>query len=342
MTQTVESGAPRTPQTRLERAGDLAARAGSLRPADPRVRRGLHAGIVIVVALGVGLGAFAAIGDLPEVEWRFRPLALICVALCFGICLIAHAEIWRRILAALGNELPFRRAQAIWVTSGLGRYVPTSLLLPVLRAAMCEREGVPKRVCLASMAYEVALYLTAALVLGAYFVIDLPELRGVEARFLVLAAPVIALVVLQPRIFHPLADRILVRLGREPLPLSLPGVRVLEFVLLYAVIYALAGLGVYALAQVVYPVDADDLVIVVGAFAVGTALSLIAFVLPGGVVAREAGLALALSPVMPAAPAIAVAVLARIVQLVLELLGAVIAPLFARREPQRTRTVTDP
>ena len=82
--------------------------------------------------------------------------------------------------------------------------------------------------------------------------------------------------------------------------------------------------------------------IAVGAFAVGTALSLIAFVLPGGVVAREAGLALALSPVMPAAPAIAVAVLARIVQLVLELLGAVIAPLFARREPQRTRTVTDP
>ena len=36
--------------TRLERAGDVAARAGSLQPWDPRVRRGLHAGIAIVVA----------------------------------------------------------------------------------------------------------------------------------------------------------------------------------------------------------------------------------------------------------------------------------------------------
>ena len=90
------------------------------------------------------------------------------------------------------------------MTSGLGRYVPTSLLLPVLRAAMCEREGVPKRVCLASMAYEVALYLTAALVLGAYFVIDLPELQGVEARlFSSWSAPVIALSCCSPASFTP-------------------------------------------------------------------------------------------------------------------------------------------
>ena len=65
-----------------------------------------------------------------------------------------------------------------------------------------------------------------------------------------------------------------------------------------------------------------DLAVVVGAFSVGTALSLIGLALPGGLLAREAGIALALSPVMPAAPAIAIAVLSRIVQLVLEVLGS--------------------
>lgn len=319
------------PSTRLERAGDIAARVSSLEPSDPRVRRGLHLGIAIIVVLSIGLAAFATAGDIPDVDWRFRPVALALAVIGLTVFLLANAEIWRRILRALGPELAPRRSMAIWFTSGLGRYVPTSLLLPVLRAAMSEREGVPKRICLASVAYEMAMFFTAALILAAYFVIDLPDLQDAPGRYLVIGLPVLALIALQPRVFHTLADRVLTRLGRAKLPLSLPGGRVLEFVGLYALTYVIAGLSLYALAQSVYPVGADELVTVVGAFAVGTALSILAFVLPGGLVAREAGIALALSPVMPAAPALAVAVLARIVQMGLEVLLALITPLLAKR-----------
>lgn len=319
------------PSTRLERAGDIAARVSSLEPSDPRVRRGLHLGIAIIVVLSIGLAAFATAGDIPDVDWRFHPVALALAVIGLTLFLLANAEIWRRILRALGPELAPRRSMAIWFTSGLGRYVPTSLLLPVLRAAMSEREGVPKRICLASVAYEMAMFFTAGLILAAYFVIDLPDLQDAPGRYLVIGLPLLALIALQPRVFHTLADRVLTRLGRAELPLSLPGGRVLEFVGLYALTYLIAGLSLYALAQSVYPVGADDLVTVVGAFAVGTALSILAFVLPGGLVAREAGIALALSPVMPAAPALAVAVLARIVQMGLEVLLALITPLLAKR-----------
>ena len=61
-----EAGAS-TP-TGLERAGEVAARASSLQPSDPRVRSGLHAGIAIVVVLSVGLAAFTAAGDLPDID----------------------------------------------------------------------------------------------------------------------------------------------------------------------------------------------------------------------------------------------------------------------------------
>jgi glycosyltransferase 2 family protein len=317
--------------TRLERVGQVAAHVGSLRPADPRVRRGVHAAIATVLIASAALALAAAVGDFPEVDWRFRPVALGLALIGFAVSLLAAAELWRRVLGSLGPTLEPRRSAAIWFVSGLGRYVPTSLLLPMLRAAMSEREGVPKRVCLASVAYEMSTFFTAALILGAYFVIDLPDLRDSPGRYLVVVLPVLALIALHPRIFHTLADRLLLRLGREPLPLSLPERRVVEFVGLYSVTYVIAGLSLYALAQCVYPVDESDLVTVVGAFAVGTAISIIAFVLPGGLVAREAGIALALSPVMPAAPALALAVLVRIAQLALEVALAVITPLIARR-----------
>jgi uncharacterized membrane protein YbhN (UPF0104 family) len=321
--------------TRLERAGDLASRAGSLRPADPRVRRALHAGVVLIIVLGVGFAVVAALGDFPNVTWRFRPAALLLAALALAVFLMGNAEIWRRLLHALGPELPPLRAQAIWSASALGRYVPTAALLPVLRVALCERQGAPKRITLASLVYETALVLTASVVIGAYFVITLPDLAASSQRFLVLAVPVLALILLQPRIFHRLADYCLRRLGRAPLPVALGAPRIFEFVALYLVSLAIAGLSLYALAQSFYPVGVDELPTVVGAFSVATTFSFLAFLAPGGLLAREAAMTLALSPIMPAAPALAIAVLSRILQLGIEVVIASIAPVLARSRTTR-------
>jgi hypothetical protein len=310
----------------------VASRAGSLQPSNPNLRRGLHAGIAIVIILSVGLAALAAFQDLPSTEWRLRPAYLVPAVLGFAALQLANAELWRRLLQALGPTLPRRTGTAIWCASALGRYVPMSMLMPVMRVAMADRAGVPKRICVASIVYELALAFTAGLVVAAYFVIDLPALDGRPERFLALVLPVVALVVLHPRIFHPVADWALGRLGRERLPLVLGASRVFEFLAFYAATYVLAGVSLYALAQAVYPVDSDDVVTVIGAFAVGQALSFLAFMIPGGLVAREAGLAIALSPAMPAGPAVVVAVLMRIVQLGLELLLAALTSVIARSE----------
>src|SRR5262249_27744338 len=151
------------------------------------------------------------------------------------------------------------RAESIWFASGLGRYVPTALLLPMLRMAMAERYGVPKRITFATIVYEIALFFAGSLIISAYFVITLPDLQGEWQRFLVLLIPVVAVIALQPRIFHTIADKVLLRLGRAPLPISLPGRRVFEFLFLYAAATVIAGFGLYCLTQSVYPAGTDDM-----------------------------------------------------------------------------------
>jgi uncharacterized membrane protein YbhN (UPF0104 family) len=323
------------PQSKLERVGDLAARASSLQPSDPNVRRGVHAGIAIVLVLGVALAVVAGVGDFPNVNWRFRPLALLFAVLTFSVYLVGSAEIWRRLLAAVGPELRPLRAYAVWFASGLGRYVPTALLLPMLRMAMAEREGVPKRVTAATVAYELALLITGSVVVSAYFVITLPDLEGIWQRYLVLVLPAVALIAVHPRVFHPLADWALTRAGRAPLPLSLPFLRTFEFVALYAAVCLIAGFGVYCLAQAIFPVGAENLPTVVSSYAVANTVSILAFVIPGGLGAREASMAAALAPVMPTAPAVAVAVLSRILQVGLEVLFTSATGLASRRQARR-------
>lgn len=100
---------------------------------------------------------------------------------------------------------------------------------------------------------------------------------------------------------------------------------------MYAAACLVAGLAVYCLAQSIFPVGADNLPTVVSSYAVANTVSILAFMLPGGLGAREASMAVALAPVMPTAPAVAVAVLSRIVQVALEVVFAFGTVVLARR-----------
>ena len=303
----------------------------ALRPDGTAARRALYAAIALVVGSSLVIAATTESSRLSGSGLRLHPGWLGAALAGFAILQLMHAALWRRVLASLGETLPARRARAIWCSSILSRYVPTSLLMPVVRVAMADREGVAKRVCLVSVVYEMALALTGALVTSAYFVVQLPRLHEDASRWLVVVLPVVAVACLHPRVFHRVTDFVLRRFGRAPLPRSIPLPRLAAFVLLYAATFAFGGLALFALVDALHPVDAADLVTVAGAFAVGYAVSVIAFVLPGGLGAREAGIAIALAPVLPTTAAIAVAVAVRVLQIAVELFLAVTTRFLAAR-----------
>jgi uncharacterized membrane protein YbhN (UPF0104 family) len=70
---------------------------------------------------------------------------------------------------------------------------------------------------------------------------------------------------------------------------------------------------------------------VIGAPSVGYLAAMLAFVLPGGIGARETGVALVLSATLPVGVAVAVAVALRLLQMLVELACAAVTPLLARR-----------
>ena len=225
------------------------------------------------MTLSAAIAVLAALNRFPEIDWRLEPGWVAVAVASLTIFLFAHAELWRRLLSAIGYELPPRTAYAIWSTSTLCRYVPTSLLLPVVRAAMAERERVPKRVTFASVVYELALATTGALIVSAYFLVELPQLEDHPQRYAAYVIPAIAIVALQPEIFHRVADVVLRKLGRKPLPLSLGRWRVLEFAALFALSYVVGGVCIYALAEMISPVSASEVPTAIAAFSVATSLS---------------------------------------------------------------------
>lgn len=318
-------------RTLLERAGEAAAGIGSVGEDRPRLRNAIQLGAGILILVFLVAVVVSQAGKLPDYDWRFAPGWLVLAFASVGFAYVWGGELWRWILLSLGDELDRPRARSIYAKSLLARYVPTSMLMVVGRVVMAERFGVRKRSCLASIVYEMALSIAAAVILGAYFFITLPRFEGAPARFAVLLIVPIALAALHPRVFAPLSTWGLRKLGREPLTEVLPFSRVVLIAGGYLIHWTAWGLGVYAFASALRPLDAGDVPFIVASYSVAFCAAAATFIIPGGLGTREAALAAALQTVMPFRAALAVSVAFRLFQFVVEAVYLSASILLGRR-----------
>jgi uncharacterized membrane protein YbhN (UPF0104 family) len=321
------AGSEKESRTLLERAGSTAASIGDVSPSHPVARFALQWGIA---ALIFGFLVFFVVkqwNKLPDFDWRFSPGWLALSGVAVASFYFVQSEYWRLILHSLGEDIPARPGRSIWGKSILARYVPTNALMVVGRVVMAERYGVTKRVCLASVVYELVLGFGTAVMVGAYFVIKLPSLQDQPARWAIIALVPAVLTVLHPRVFGPLANFGLRKLGREPLPKTLPFPRVLQMAVLYLISWTIIGLGVFAFASALQSIDASDFPYIAAAYPVAFCVAVLTFIVPSGLGTRDAALATAMTAVLTGTVATAIAVGFRIFQTLIELLyvGAVVA-----------------
>jgi hypothetical protein len=318
--------------TLLERAGTAAAGIGRAGPKRPGARLALQWGLALLI-FGFLVGfVLRQWNQLPDFDWHFAPGWLALSALCVFAFYAVQCEVWQLIVRALGETIPPTPARSIWGKSLLARYVPTNVLMLLGRMVMAERYGVPKRVTFASMIYEVGLGFGTAVIVGAYFVIQLPSLEHQAARYAVLAVIPIVMVGVHPRVFARLANFGLRKLGREPLPATLPYGRVIQCSLIYIACWAVIGFGVYAFAAALTPLDASDIPYVAAAYPVAFCVAVLTFIVPSGLGTRDAALATAMSAVLAGAVATAIAVAFRIFQTAVELIYvAVVVAIDKRR-----------
>jgi hypothetical protein len=296
----------------------------------PGVWRALLVAIGALVAMGIVLAVLTQADQFPDVELQFSAgWAILAVA---GLLLseLYHATLWRVVLHRLGGDMRLVTSWRVWCVSSLGRYMPPGLLMPAVRVAGAAAAGVAARITIASMAYEAAFS-----VLGAMIVATLlfTAASGTAPLLAGIAAAVVIVVALHPRVFARLSNAALRRLGRDDLPTVLEGRAILPFTLAYAGSFAVVGLSVYAATEALHPVGASVLPVAVASFSVGFLVSLAAFFVPGGLGVREAGLAAALALEIPFEVALAVSVAVRLVQIGLELLLAGATTLLDRRAP---------
>jgi hypothetical protein len=288
---------PRQPL--LHRIGEAGARFGTKPPRSKRVRLAIQLGIVLVIFGFLVLTVISQWSEIQDKGVHFHVLWLL-PAIVFLVAYFAFAALtWDLLLRCLGYRVGPGQAQVAWGQPILARYVPGSVLYVLGRVLLSERIGVPRRMTVASIAYEQAISATSAIVFAAYFFIDHPDLQGQPLRFAFLLLIPAAIVLLHPRVFGPLANRLLRAFGREPLPALISMRDVLGLLVVYLLNWAVITVGTYCVARSVSNIPASDMLTVGSAQALGYVAALATLVAPAGLGVRDAVFAWAVKGAVP-------------------------------------------
>jgi len=293
--------------------------------------------LVVLAAFFVSLGwalrheLHAAARDLDRANLVL--FALGCAAL--GAYYLVFVFGWMRILAEWDIKLSYPVALRAEMLSMLAKYIPGGIWTPAARVVAARRAGVTDAALVtSSMLLEAGISAVAGVIV---FVVALPFVDNVDAPLvpLVIFGAVLAVLV-QPRIFRPLAGKVLRRLGYMK---ELPNLRartLSALLVFYAGTWVLGGSALWLLLRSVgaHPEPAT-IVFLGGTAAVGAIVAVLFVFAPSGLGPREASMYGLLLAVATPGQALGAVALNRLALTAVELLLFLVVGLILRvgREP---------
>jgi uncharacterized membrane protein YbhN (UPF0104 family) len=232
--------------------------------------------------------------------WRVLAASGMFAAFLF----IFRAMVWRHILVLLGHRLPVPAATRIWSTSELARYLPGVIWQVVGRQYLAKPYGVRGSVTGTSQILELCIFLLSNLIVAVACLLFLGFRRfdGAARQWLIIATALVPLmlVLVHPRVFYPIVNRVLVRLKKPTLERQRS--YQLFGMLLWTTFGLLwQGLAIYLVVFRLLDLPLAKWWVVTGAYCLSWCAGFLAFWAPGGLGVREAVFIAAMDFALPLA-----------------------------------------
>ena len=298
---------------------------------------------VVVVAIVVVVAAYAIYRNWHALARGFAELPIWVLAVAFGLTVVAQGlalVMWRVVIADLGSPLPLVPAARIFYVSQLGKYLPGSLWTIVGQMELARVEKVPRRTSLTQGVLVLAIAVGAGVMVS---VLLMPFLgRETFARYwwAVLLLPLI-LLALHPPVFGKVVNTGLRLVRRAPLEVLPTWRGIGKALVVQGLVWLVLGVQIWVVVVGLGGDPLPSLLASVGGYALGFSLGMAAIGLPAGAGLREAVLVGALSGVLSPGLALLVALLARGIAVLADVVVALVAAFLTRRAgapPEATST----
>lgn len=227
---------------------------------------------------------------------------------------------WRVVLLELGPPVSEPRVVRIFFVGFLSKYVPGRVPGMIATTKVATANGVTFGRLMTAAALVMSLVLLSGFTVGLLAGV---QMLGAQAAWLAGAAVLIVFVLVRPQIVNQ-SSALLLRLLRRPAAANAASVRGVRLAVAWqSMSWMVTGLHLWPLAIAMGAPPSRSLALCVGAFTLATSIGIASLFIPDGIGVREAVLTAALTVVLPAPAAAAVALASRLVSTVSEvLLGA--------------------
>jgi len=297
-----------------------------------------------VVVIAVGVAAYKIDGEWNQVRHALRQIGLLaCFEALLALLVMQFATLceWRALLAGLGSPLRTTTAGRIFFIGQLGKYIPGSLWPVLTQMELGARANVPRTRSASASILTMILSLATGLLVAAATLPFAHYSAGYDWVFLLV--PVI-LVCHYPKVLNPLLN-LLFKLTKRPgldRPVTL---RMMSKPLAWSLVAWMAnGLQIWILAERLGAPAGRTVLIALGGYAFAWCVGFVIIFAPAGGGFRDLLIVAVLAPVLPYAPALAVALVSRGVNTISDLLVAGAAAFRRPRlaSPQQTEDAADP
>jgi len=279
---------------------------GALKKGWPWIRRGIGVGITVWI-FAIMIAPLRKRWPLVKeqihtLNWGRFALAAVMFAV---FLLLFRAISWRRVLKGFGYKLPIWASVRIWSTSEMARYLPGAIWQVLGRVYLVRPYGVSSIISSTSQILELCMFLFANVLIGSscmlWYGAKVSHDRTTHLTLLAVMflMPGLA-ILLHPKIFYGITNRLLARLGKPIITKRLRGWKLIRLLGYMIVGLMWQSLAVFLIAQPVLHLKPDWWWMVAAAYCMGWIAGFLAFWAPAGVGPREWVFAQIMMIVIPA------------------------------------------
>ncbi len=254
-------------------------------------------------------------------------LSAFVLTTCFQF---VQAYLIAGVLRALGASTPYLETMRLILVSLLGKYIPGKVWIFAMRSSFFAARNVPVRTVLTAASIEhIYVILTAAIL---YLAVGPPIIPLVERFAPYGAALLVMTLIFSPGLVIRFVNVILVKLGRGTVDARLSRGRSTAFTMQFLLSWLILGTGVGLLAISLFPSFGwADFPALAGAYALSVVGGFLVLIAPGGIGVREGLFALLLGSRLAPGDALFLALAARIMTSIAEILAIGLIQLLSHR-----------
>lgn len=288
--------------------------------------------------VGLGVAVAGSLERFPSVPFTSAAaVTYLLSGMLYAAFVFGTAVAWRLLLRSSGYNLGFGASLAMICVSHIGRYLPGSVGMYVSRIALARRYGIPPSAAGAALVPETAWAISSGIIVVLASSLAFGT-KMLDPSIGSLSLALCPLMIAFPFVMKPLLRRISAYYPwLRTMLLGLDGVNLRTAIFcLFAYSYNVCVVGL-SLAVVVAALSPDTTfrpLLGIFAFSIAWIAGLIAVPAPAGIGVREAALLGVLGPVIGVGPAIAAALIHRVLTLVADagIFGAGMLLLWQKRD----------